>query len=64
MTELGYARRLIEVYGSRLRFVVAWNRWLIWDGARWAPDTDGQVQRWMKVTARTVTSAVLLDNGV
>ena len=32
-TELGYARRLIEVYGSRLRFVVAWSRWLIWDGA-------------------------------
>jgi putative DNA primase/helicase len=63
MTELGYARRLIEVYGSRLRFVVAWNRWLIWDGARWAPDTDGQVQRWMKVIARTVTSAVLLDQG-
>jgi putative DNA primase/helicase len=63
MTELGYARRLIEVYGSKLRFVVAWNRWLIWDGARWGPDTDGQVQRWMKVIARTVTSAVLLDQG-
>ena len=63
MTELGYARRLIEVYGSKLRFVVAWNRWLIWDGTRWGPDTDGQVQRWMKVIARTVTSAVLLDQG-
>ena len=61
MTELGYARRLIEIYGARLRFVVAWNRWLIWDGKRWAPDTDGQAQRWMKVIARTVTSAVLLD---
>ena len=63
MTELGYARRLIEVYGSRLRFVVAWNRWLIWDGTRWGTDTDGQVQRWMKVTARTVTSAIVLDGG-
>jgi putative DNA primase/helicase len=60
MTELGYARRLIAVYGSQLRFVVVWNRWLIWDGTRWAVDGNGQVQRWMKVIARTVTSAVLL----
>ena len=30
-TELGYARRLIHVYGDRLRFVPAWNRWLVWD---------------------------------
>jgi putative DNA primase/helicase len=63
MTELGYARRLIAVYGNRLRFVVAWNRWLIWDGKQWAVDTDGQAQRWMKVIARTLTSAVLLHKG-
>jgi putative DNA primase/helicase len=63
MTELGYARRLIKVYGGRLRFVVAWNRWLIWDGTRWVHDSDGQAQRWMKVIARTVTSAVLLDRA-
>jgi putative DNA primase/helicase len=60
MTDLGYARRLIAVYGDRLRFVVAWNRWLVWDGTRWAVDANGQVPRWMKVIARTVTSAVLL----
>jgi putative DNA primase/helicase len=63
MTDLGYARRFIEVYGDRLRFVVAWNRWLIWDGTRWAHDSDGQAQRWMKVIARTVTSAVLLGKA-
>ena len=63
MTELGYARRLITVHGSRLRFVVAWNRWLIWDGTRWAPDATGQAQRWMKLIARTVTSAVIADGS-
>jgi putative DNA primase/helicase len=63
MTELGYARRLIEVYGARLRFVVAWNRWLIWDGARWAQDADGQAQRWMKLIARSVTSAAIRDQA-
>ena len=32
-TELGYARRLINVYGDRLRYVPAWRRWLVWDGS-------------------------------
>ena len=41
-TELGYARRLIAVYGDRLRYVPAWRRWLVWDGKRWAHDTTGQ----------------------
>ena len=27
MTELGYARRLVEVFGGRLRYVPAWRRW-------------------------------------
>ena len=61
LTDLGYARRLIKVYGDRLRFVVAWNRWLIWDGSRWAHDTDGQAQRWMKLTARTVHTQLIRD---
>ncbi len=56
MTELGYARRLIEVYGDRLRYVPAWNRWLIWDGKRWARDLTGQAPRWAKMIARRLTT--------
>jgi len=55
-TELGYARRLIRVYGGRLRYVPAWRRWLVWDGQRWAHDATGQAQRWMKVIARRLTT--------
>ena len=51
-TELGYARRLIHVYGDRLRYVPPWRRWLVWDGSRWAHDTTGQAARWMKSIAR------------
>src|SRR5438876_1111255 len=40
-TELGYARRLIHVYGGRLRYVPAWRRWLVWDGRRWAHADTG-----------------------
>lgn len=58
-TELGYARRLIHVYGDRLRHVPTWRRWLIWDGKRWTHDTTGQAPRWMKSIARRVTSDAL-----
>jgi putative DNA primase/helicase len=54
-TEYGYARRLVDVYGDRLRFVPAWRRWLVWDGTRWAHDDSGQAHRWMKATARRLT---------
>jgi putative DNA primase/helicase len=58
-TELGYARRLIAVYGDRLRYVPAWRRWLRWDGARWAHDSTGQAARWMKAIARRLTADAL-----
>ncbi|HEV8279807.1 MAG TPA: phage/plasmid primase, P4 family [Streptosporangiaceae bacterium] len=62
-TELGYARRLIAVYGDRLRFVPAWNRWLVWDGKRWIQDSTGQAPRWMKVIARRLTTDALALEG-
>jgi putative DNA primase/helicase len=55
-TELGYAHRLIQAYGDRLRYVPAWRRWLVWDGKRWAHDSTGQAPRWMKSVARRVTA--------
>jgi putative DNA primase/helicase len=58
-TELGYARRLIHLYGGRLRFVPAWRRWLVWDGRRWSRDSTGQSARWMKVIARRLTTDAL-----
>jgi putative DNA primase/helicase len=60
-TELGYARRLIHVYGGRLRYVPAWRRWLVWDGKRWAHDATGQAQRWAKVIARRITTDALAE---
>jgi putative DNA primase/helicase len=59
MTELGYAKRLIAVYGDRLRYVPAWQRWLVWDGKRWAQDKTGQAPRWAKVIARRLTTDAL-----
>ena len=36
-----------------------WNRWLVWNGASWAPDADGHVQRCMKLIAREVHTALI-----
>jgi P4 family phage/plasmid primase-like protien len=33
LTELGFARRLVDKHGDELRYVVPWNRWLVWDGS-------------------------------
>jgi putative DNA primase/helicase len=59
LTELGYARRLIAKHGGELRYVVPWNRWLIWNGSQWIPDSDGYVQRCMKLIARDVHTALI-----
>jgi putative DNA primase/helicase len=59
VTELGYARRLVAAYGTRLRYVPAWRRWLVWDGTRWAHDSTGQAARWMKSIARTQTARAM-----
>src|SRR5580704_12303898 len=58
-SELGYARRLIHVYGDQVRYVPEWKWWLVWDGQRWARDVTGQAARWMKSIARRVTSDAL-----
>lgn len=59
MSELGYAHRLIHVYGSQLRYVPAWRRWLVWDDTRWIHDKTGQAARWAKVIARRLTTDAL-----
>lgn len=61
-TELGYAHRLAEVYTGHLRFVHTWNRWIVWDGERWAHDQTGHAQRCAKLNARRMTDIVLASD--
>lgn len=49
--DLANARRLAHQFGDRLRYVVAWDRWLVWDGTRWKPDDTGQAVRYAKQVA-------------
>ncbi len=52
LTDLGNARRLVSVYGHRLRHVTEWGAWLVWDGMRHARDRDGRVDRMAKDISR------------
>jgi putative DNA primase/helicase len=61
-TELGYAKRLVHLYGDRMRYVVTWNQWLVWDDRRWARDDTGQVARWAKTMARAMTDLAVASD--
>lgn len=56
LTELGNAERLIDRYGERMRYEVTRNRWMIWDGRRWAPESGCEVMAFAKQTVRDVDS--------
>lgn len=45
LTDLGNAQRLIFRHGRDIRFCHTWDKWLIWDSARWRPDMTGDIYR-------------------
>lgn len=51
-TDLGNAECLEALHGERLRFCHTQEKWLIWDGARWVVDGDGEAARLARETAR------------
>ena len=50
--KLRTAECFAELYGHGLRYDHARNRWLLWEGHRWTPDCDGEVNRLAKESAR------------
>jgi putative DNA primase/helicase len=56
LTEQGNAERLLDLFGSDIRFDHTSRRWLLWDGRRWAPDESGQIGFLVKMTLRSIYS--------
>ena len=50
----GNAERFAAANSWRLRFVHRANRWLAWDGRRWAPDETNEAMRLALVTVRGI----------
>ena len=44
-TERANSRRFLNAYRDRVRFCFSWDKWLVWDGARWEIDEGGAVLR-------------------
>lgn len=54
LTDSGNARRLVTLFGHKLKYVNAWGKWLIYDGKRWEKDGTGQIQQLAKETVKTI----------
>jgi putative DNA primase/helicase len=53
-TDTGNADRMVDMFGSELRWVPEWNKWLVWDGRRWAESAEGPVVKRAQETARSI----------
>lgn len=40
-TDVGNARRFVDLFGDRVRYCHAWKKWLVWQGTHWAADEKG-----------------------
>jgi putative DNA primase/helicase len=54
LTDLGNAERLVAHHGADLRYVYAWEKWLVWDGRVWKVDDTGEVERRAKAAVRSI----------
>ncbi|MCA9295363.1 MAG: hypothetical protein KC983_02580 [Phycisphaerales bacterium] len=54
LTDIGNAARLVCREGRHIRFCHALNSWLVWDGTRWCPDSNGVVVTLCKQTALSI----------
>jgi putative DNA primase/helicase len=54
LTDLGNAKRFVERHGQDIRYCIQWDKWMVWDGKRWAIDTTGEIDRRAKETVRSM----------
>lgn len=54
LDEVGNADRLIRVADDRARYVDALGFWLVWDGSKWVPDNNRQLDRWAVKAINTI----------
>lgn len=62
-TDLGNARRFIEMNQKKVRAILSRRRrpWVIWSGQRWELDVTGETERMAKMTVRTIYKEALQE---
>ena len=62
-SDAGNAGRVNAIAKGNIHFVTDTGQWLIWNGCRWAPDRDGQMDRlFLQVMENTAQQAVHMSN--
>ena len=54
LTDVSNGERFAEQHRENVRYCFSLKLWLVWDGQRWKPDTDGRAMSLAKRTARTL----------
>ncbi len=54
LTDLGNAELFAAMYNNRVKFCPIWNKWLVWDGARWKIDDMKAVYNLGKATIQQI----------
>ena len=52
MTDYGNVERMIAWHHEDLRYIFLWSKWLVWVETHWTTNTNGEVMRRAKSTAR------------
>jgi P4 family phage/plasmid primase-like protien len=60
-TDLGNSRRLVKLFGAKIRYCYVWGVWLVWDGKRWKEDRTGAIYRLAKKAARSIAAEITDD---
>jgi hypothetical protein len=60
-TDLGNAERFVDDHKRYARYCYKWNRWLVFDGTRWAIDDGGDVEHMMKKTVRGIYAEAAME---
>lgn len=53
-TDVGNAKRLVELWGEDIVYCYPWNSWLIWDGSRWKRDQMGTIDKYARLTVKAI----------
>jgi putative DNA primase/helicase len=59
-TDVGNARRLVDLHGQNMRWVVEWKQWIVWDGNKWVLDESAPIELAKDTTLRIYDQADMM----
>lgn len=60
--DTGNARRLVDKFGTSLRFNFENKQWMLWNGKQWMPDVKNQIKTMAEMVVQDMKQAALLQD--